>query len=131
MDPIEMAGLMSSKKSPAAGFGGKEVYGVSGDKNMSGKEKLTVLAKEFESVFLNRMLSAMRATVQKSGLIDGGQAEELFTGMLDEEMARQMAFSYGSGLSASLVEQLSANAGMTGSKASNEYSRMEKPSAEE
>lgn len=48
-------------------------------------------AEDFESLFLNIVLKSMRDTVQKSGLIDGGNAEEIYSSMLDDEYAKMMA----------------------------------------
>ncbi|HEB71389.1 MAG TPA: hypothetical protein ENI77_02065 [Nitrospirae bacterium] len=98
-------------KAPQAGSSGQSILSLTGDKSKTDKEKLGILAREFESIFINQMLKTMRSSVDKSGFIDGGPAEEMFTGMLDEEMARQMAFSQNSGLSKALEEQLWAMAG--------------------
>lgn len=95
-------------RAPAPGFGGQQILGLTGNKKLSEKEKLDILAREFESIFLNQMLKTMRSTVQKSELINGGSSEEIFTAMLDEEMARQMAYKQNNGLSSALVEQLSS-----------------------
>ncbi len=92
---------------PGAWLSGQSLLSLTGDKMRTDEEKLEILAREFESIFINQMLKTMRSTIDKSGLIDGGSAEELFIGMQDEELARQMAFSQNSGLSAALVEQLS------------------------
>lgn len=48
-------------------------------------------ARDFESVFVNQLLKLMRQTVEKSGLISGGRAEEIFQGMLDEKYADIMS----------------------------------------
>jgi len=118
---INQAKSQPKAAEPAAGFAGKPLLSLTGDKSSSEKEKLTILAKEFESIFMNQMLKTMRATISKSGLIDGGRGEEIFTEMLDEEMSRQMAFSQKDGLSASLVEQL-----MYVSQARNDAKPMDK-----
>jgi Rod binding domain-containing protein len=52
----------------------------------------------------------MRATIDKSGLIDGGQAEEIFTSLLDAEISKKISTAGGIGLSAILLEQLGAEA---------------------
>jgi flagellar protein FlgJ len=59
-----------------------------------------------EALFIHHMLSEMRKTVAKSGLIDGGRAEEVYTSLMDAEMAKSMAQSDSLGLSAMLMEQL-------------------------
>ncbi len=91
---------------PQPGFAGRSVLDVTGAKNATEKEKLTVLAKEFESILMSQMLKTMRSAIQKNELIKQGPGEEMFTEMLDEELARQMAFKSNDGLAASLVEQL-------------------------
>ena len=48
----------------------------------------------------------MRASVEKSGFIDGGQAEEIFTSLLDVEISKKMSTAGGIGLSDLLLEQL-------------------------
>lgn len=61
---------------------------------------------EFESLFLTYMLKEMRATVPKSGLISGGNAEALYTSMLDAQLAKEIAHSRGLGLAAVFERQL-------------------------
>ena len=90
---------------------GQSILFLTGDKSKTNKEKISILAREFESIFTNQMLKTMRSSISKSDFMNGGSAEEMFTGMLDEEMARQMAFSQNSGLSKALEEQLWAMMG--------------------
>lgn len=61
---------------------------------------------ELESLFINYLLKEMRATIPKSGFISGGKAEEIYTSMLDSQLAKEMAFSGGIGLSSLLCDQL-------------------------
>jgi len=105
---------------PAAGIGGSEVLSLTGDKSKTDREKIGILSKEFESLFLNRMISSMRASVQPSGLLSGGPAEKMFTGMLDEQLARQMSFSQSGGLSDALERQLVTKMGLDNSNANND-----------
>ena len=58
----------------------------------------------------SHLLKEMRATVEKSGFIDGGQAEEIFTSLLDVEISKKMSAAGGIGLSAILLEQLGSEA---------------------
>jgi len=78
-------------------------------KNLSsGKDdpKLQAACKEMESLFINYLIQQMRATIDKSGFISGGRGEEIFTSMLDVELARKMSDAGGIGLSSMLLEQL-------------------------
>lgn len=72
--------------------------------------RLDAACAEMESLFLSHLLKEMRATVEKSGFIDGGQAEEIFTSLLDVELSKKMSAAGGIGLSAILIEQLGGKA---------------------
>jgi flagellar protein FlgJ len=56
-------------------------------------EALKMASKEFAAVFIGQMFSEMSKTVGKSELMNGGVGEEVFRGMLDQEYARQTAYS--------------------------------------
>lgn len=68
--------------------------------------KLHRACAEFESLFLNQLLEQMRATVARSGFLDGGAAGDMYTAMLDSHMARVMAAGGGIGLASMLQGQL-------------------------
>lgn len=61
---------------------------------------------EFESLFIFHLLKEMRATVPKSGFIGGGRAEEIYTSMLDSQLAKEVSSKGGIGLSSVLLDQL-------------------------
>jgi peptidoglycan hydrolase FlgJ len=61
---------------------------------------------ELESLFIHQLLKQMRATVPKSDLTGGGQAEALYTSMLDGETAKELAARGGIGLAVLLKDQL-------------------------
>ncbi|PKK91825.1 MAG: hypothetical protein CVV64_03795 [Candidatus Wallbacteria bacterium HGW-Wallbacteria-1] len=75
----------------------------------SGSEntRLREVSREFESIFVNQMLKAMRKTVMKTGMMDGGTGEEVFTEMLDTEYSKSLAASGGFGLAEMIYKQLS------------------------
>ena len=70
-------------------------------------------AEDFEAIFLEIVLKSMRESVQKSGLVDGGNAEDIYRSMLDSEYAKTLAAQRNTGLSASIESQLLASAGLT------------------
>ncbi len=70
--------------------------------------------QQMEALFLSYMLKEMRATVEKSGLISGGQAEEIFTSLLDVEISKKMAARGGIGLSSLLMQQLGGKGSQSG-----------------
>jgi len=69
-------------------------------------QELKTACEDMEALFIHHMLSEMRKTVGKSGLIDGGRSEEIYTSLMDAELAKDMARSGGLGLSTILQEQL-------------------------
>jgi flagellar protein FlgJ len=75
------------------------------------ESRLQAACMEMESLFLTHLLKEMRATIDKSGFISGGQAEEIFTSLLDVEISRKMSAAGGIGLSKILLEQLRAKGG--------------------
>ena len=84
----------------------------SSDSSIQGKrsvrdKKLYGVCQDFEAIFIKQMLNAMRKTVDKSGLIDGGMAEEIFEDMLYDEYAKKMSRTARFGLAEILYDQLS------------------------
>ena len=70
-------------------------------------------AKEFESIFVYQMISAMRKTIGDGGFIKKSNGQEIFEGMLDEEWGRKLAAKSGPrGLSEILYQQLSRQLGL-------------------
>jgi murein DD-endopeptidase MepM/ murein hydrolase activator NlpD len=54
-------------------------------------KKLKEACKQFESIFTYEMLKSMRNSIQKCDLFSGGQAEEVYQSMLDQELSKNMA----------------------------------------
>ena len=51
-------------------------------------------------------LQNMRRTIPKSGLLDGGMQEDIYTGLFDEQVARAVAKGKGMGLGEMLFRRL-------------------------
>lgn len=62
------------------------------------RAEIKQVADEFESLFLNLVLKSMRNTVQKSGFVDGGNAEDIYRQMLDDEYSKMMATQRSTGI---------------------------------
>ena len=61
---------------------------------------------QFESLLLNFMIREMRATVPESTLFPPSMAEEIFTDMMDQQIAGEMAQNGGIGISRMIFNQL-------------------------
>lgn len=68
--------------------------------------KLYEQCREFESIFVQMMLKEMRATVNKTDLLDGGFAQEIFEDMLYQERAKDMTKTAGFGLADQMYLEL-------------------------
>ncbi|MBN2735532.1 MAG: rod-binding protein [Spirochaetales bacterium] len=75
--------------------------------NPESEDKLHKACTEFESLLIKQMLDVMRKTVHKTGLTDGGYAEEIFEDMLYEKYAMRMAEHGNLGLAQKVYDQLS------------------------
>lgn len=69
-------------------------------------KKLKEASEEFEAIFVQQMLSSMRKNVQKSGLLDGGMAENIFEDMLYQEHAKIMAKTGSFGIAEAIYNQM-------------------------
>lgn len=85
-----------------------EIKNVQGQLEKLAKDKVQLgkLAEDFESVFLELVLKNMRNTVQKSELVDGGNGEEIFRGLLDAEYSKSLSSQKNSGIAESIEKQL-------------------------
>jgi len=74
-------------------------------------QRLATACADFEAIFVEQLFKTMRSSVPESGLLDGGRAEEIYTGMLDQQIAREMALGQGSlGLAHQMRNKLEAKA---------------------
>lgn len=62
---------------------------------------------DFSSLFVKQMLTAMKKTIYKSGLMDGGMAEDIFEDMLYDEYAKDITRSSNFGLAEMMYKELS------------------------
>ena len=109
-----------------------DIRALSGKGHGTVEEQRTALrqaARQFEAVFINQMISAMRKTVGEGGLIDKSNGQNIFEGMLDEEWSKKLANKSGpNSLSEILYRQLSARLGLDEKTINSAHS---KPSGED
>ena len=96
----------AASRAAAAGTSAAAVRGT-GPGGIDRSGKLYQVSVEFEAILVKQMLNAMRKSVPKSGLLDGGMAEEFFEDMLYDEYAKKMAETAQFGLADLIVKQLS------------------------
>ena len=72
----------------------------------SDEGKLRKACEDFESIFISQMLKAMRQTIPKSGLLDGGSQQDTYLSLFDEELSKSMAKRGGIGLGKILYQNI-------------------------
>jgi soluble lytic murein transglycosylase-like protein len=70
------------------------------------KAKIQQVASEFESMFTQMMLKAMRSTVGENPLIPESFGEKIFTEMLDSEYSKSITSASNLGLAEMIVKEL-------------------------
>jgi soluble lytic murein transglycosylase-like protein len=85
---------------------GKKTPGAMKESLDTKKHRLRKATREFESFFVLHMLKAMRKTIPKSEMLNGGLGQDIYTGMFDEELARKVAGSSPNSLSEMLYKSL-------------------------
>lgn len=77
-------------------------------------KELKKACQEFEAIFTYQLLKSMRKTIDKSDLFHGGQGEEIYEALLDQELSKKLAGSGRSSLANLLYQQLKGEAGLSG-----------------
>lgn len=71
--------------------------------------RLRQVARQMEGGFVQELYKAMRATVpQGDGIVSGGSAEEMFTGLMDQHLATETPTRWDRGLAEAIYRQLRA-----------------------
>ncbi len=77
-----------------------------GNPKCAGDEALKKACRDFESVFTYQLLKSMRSTIDKCDLFHGGQGEEIYESLLDQELSKNIADGGSNSLSELLYRQL-------------------------
>jgi len=64
------------------------------------------VAKSYEALFVNQLVTAMRKTVTKGGMVPESNAERVFQSMLDSEYSQKMADTQQLGLANMIYDHL-------------------------
>lgn len=70
------------------------------------EQELKKLSRDFESIFIHKLLDSMSKTVPKSGLLDSF-ASDMYQSMFYEKVAEEMSVNKGIGMAESIYKQLS------------------------
>jgi flagellar protein FlgJ len=70
------------------------------------KPEVMKAAKQFEAIFVNQMVGAMRKTVTKGGMFPESNGERIYQSMLDSEYADKISETDQLGLSQMIYQHL-------------------------
>ncbi|HNW91404.1 MAG TPA: rod-binding protein [bacterium] len=92
-DAANFARLLDERTADTTGTtaAGEPATDAATDRRAGQEEQLREAAQGLEALLVNQMFSAMRKTVPKDEMMDGGMGEEIFRGMLDQEYATQLS----------------------------------------
>ncbi len=76
-----------------------------------GPERLREVAEDFESLFLNMMMKAMRSSVPRSELFGDQDEIQTYEELRDEELSKRMAHGRGLGIADLIVKQFEGREG--------------------
>jgi flagellar protein FlgJ len=62
--------------------------------------------QKLEGVFVEQLFKSMRDTVPHDGVADGGQGEEIFSGMMDQKLADEVPQQWHRGIADALFREL-------------------------
>ena len=104
--PLNIADMMNSKERIQRSFELNKKH----NKDRQTDPALRDACMKMESLFVHHLLKEMRTTIDKSGFISGGRAEEIYTSMMDAETANRISKRGGIGLANMLMDQLGSGA---------------------
>ncbi|MFM8314971.1 MAG: rod-binding protein [Deltaproteobacteria bacterium] len=87
------------------------VSSQSGEPQKEKHPEIRQVAKQFEGLFINQMVSAMRKTVVKGGLVPESNAERIYQSMIDSHYSEKMADTEQLGLSQMIYDHLLRQSG--------------------
>jgi flagellar protein FlgJ len=85
------------------------IYGLNKARSYSDNDDNAALKKacmDFETIFIETIIKAMRETVPKDGLFSGGFGEEIFEELFDQKIALKMTSRGGLGIADTLYNRL-------------------------
>ncbi len=88
------------------------------------EEEMEKVARDFESIFINKLFETMRKAIPKSGLLES-HSMDMYQSMMDQEMAKELSKRKGMGMGEMVYNDLSKmNKVLRGETISSALSKM-------
>lgn len=98
----------------------RRLSGAAGETGETPASSLRKVSRDFESVFIRQLLEVMRKSIPKSDFLEGGMAQDVYTSMMDTELAGAAADGGGIGLASLVFESLVDSVRATGGEVIDE-----------
>ena len=86
------------------------------------EKEMEKVARDFESVFINKLFESMRKGIPKSGLLES-HSMDMYQSMMDQEMAKELSKRKGLGMGEMVYNDLSRMNKILKGEAINSYSQ--------
>lgn len=106
MDPINSAQIQNTLFNQLTEKNMERLRGQSEFGKVGSEKEMEKVARDFESVFINKLFESMRKAIPKSGLFDSS-AMDMYQSMMDQEMAKEMSVRKGMGIGEMVYSDLS------------------------
>ena len=106
MDIIKSGQIQNSLFSQLAEKNLERMRGLSKFGQLGSEKNIERVARDFESVFINKLFESMRKAIPKSDLFDS-TAMDTFQSMTDQEMSKKMSERKGMGIGEMVYKDLS------------------------
>lgn len=106
MDSLKSAQIQNTLFNQLTGKNLERMRGQSEFGKTTSKKEMEKVARDFESVFINKLLESMRKAIPKSDLLDS-TSMDMYQSMLDEEMAKELSKRKGMGMGEMVYNDLS------------------------
>ncbi len=70
------------------------------------REKLKKACNDFEALFMAQMLKSMRQTIPQTGFLGKGLGDDIYQGLMDQELSQKLSQSKGLGLGKAIYRQM-------------------------
>ncbi len=106
MDAIKSAQIQNTLFNQLSDKNLQRLRGQSEFGKGASQKEMEKVARDFESVFINKLFESMRKAIPKSDLLDSS-AMDMYQTMMDQEMAKEMSTQKGMGMGEMVYNDLS------------------------
>lgn len=101
--------VLNTLKDSASNYDLEDLRAVTQNDKLDKSEKIKLLGKQFEKIFLSMVMKSMRDTVKSSDLFGKSLGEDVYRSMLDEEYVNQASNSLNLGFAEAFLRKFNCD----------------------